>query len=567
MTVAVLLSLLEALTLTPMRCSQFVGVHERTTRLGQAFERFISSVVNLYNRTLPIAITRPWLVISVSTLLCAASFASLQFMNKEFLPSEDQSRFNIRLKTPIGSSLEFSNQKFSAVEDFLKLRPEVDRYVLQVGGGSPGDANSGSVLVTMKDRGNRGVDPAIGHEMSQKEFMDLCRERFKNIKDLRVGIQDLSTKGFTASRGFSVEFTVEGPDWDLLAKYTKEIVAELDSSGMVTDLDMNYDSAMPEYHVVPDRRAAADHGVNIINISNTVNATIGGVLVGRYPKNGHRYDIRVKLEESRSDPIEKVEALEVRNNRGQMIPLRELVTVEKKTSMVEINRLNRERAITVYANVKTGQSQQKALELAQSVAKRHLPAQYHVVLSGSSQTFAESFESLIVALVLGLIVAYMVLASQFNSFVDPVIVLMALPFSVSGALVALLIAPQSINVYSMIGLILLMGIVKKNSILLVDFTNQVRQTEKLSAKSALLKACPVRLRPILMTSMATVAGAIPAALALGPGAESRIPMAIGVIGGVLVSTLLTLYVVPCGYVLLSKKLQTDLLVKTSSDIS
>jgi HAE1 family hydrophobic/amphiphilic exporter-1 len=181
-----------------------------------------------------------------------------------------------------------------------------------------------------------------------------------------------------------------------------------------------------------------------------------------------------------------------------------------------------------------------------------LPPDYHITLTGSSQTFAESLQSLVWVLLLGILVAYMVLASQFNSFIDPISVLMALPFSISGALMALFIAHRSINIYSVIGLILLMGIVKKNSILLVDFTNQVRERGEPSVPKALLTACPIRLRPILMTSVATIAGAIPAALAIGPGAESRIPMAIAVIGGVIFSTLLTLYVVPCFYSAMSR---------------
>jgi HAE1 family hydrophobic/amphiphilic exporter-1 len=220
--------------------------------------------------------------------------------------------------------------------------------------------------------------------------------------------------------------------------------------------------------------------------------------------------------------------------------------------MVSIWRSGRERAITVYANVKAGGSQAKALQAVQDAARRILPPDYHVTLTGSSRTFTDSLRSLVGVLVLGILVAYMVLASQFNSFIDPLSVLMALPFSVSGALLALTLFHRSINIYSVIGLILLMGIVKKNSILLVDFTNQLRQGGERSVRKALLTACPVRLRPILMTSVATVAGAVPAALALGPGAESRVPMAMAVIGGVLFSTLLTLYVVPCFYSLMAR---------------
>jgi HAE1 family hydrophobic/amphiphilic exporter-1 len=226
--------------------------------------------------------------------------------------------------------------------------------------------------------------------------------------------------------------------------------------------------------------------------------------------------------------------------------------MEEKKSMIEIWRSNRERSITVYANVKAGKSQQDALQAAQDISKRILPPEYHIALTGSSQTFTESLKSLVWVLLLGIVVAYMVLASQFNSFTDPLSVLMALPFSISGALMALLITQRSINIYSVIGLILLMGIVKKNSILLVDFTNQVREKGEASVDKALLIACPIRLRPILMTSVATIAGAIPAALAFGPGAESRTPMAIAVIGGVIFSTVLTLYVVPCFYRVMSR---------------
>jgi len=551
-TVAVLLSLLEALTLTPMRCSQFVEIGERTTRIGKGVELVMEKIRHLYENSLAVALNNRGIVISAALGIFALSFSALLFLNKEFIPSEDQSRFNVRLKTPVGSSLSYSDQRFKEVEKFLSQRSEVDRYVMQVGGGSPGDSNSGSVLVTMKNRGRRGIDSTIGHELSQQEFMGVCRKKFNGIPDVSAVIQDLSTKAFTASRGFPVEFTIQGPDWIQLADYSEKIMDELGKTGLVTDLDSNYDLGQPELLVIPDRRKASDRGVSIDSIAQVIQAMIGGVQVGTYEKNGHRYDIRLKLEESKESPREKVKTLFVRNNRGESVPLSELVTMEERKSMISIWRSNRERSITIYANVKPGESQQNALLAAQETAKRILPPAYHVVLTGSSQTFAESLQSLIWVLILGIVVAYMVLASQFNSFIDPLSVLMALPFSISGALIALFIAGLSINIYSVIGIILLMGIVKKNSILLVDFTNQIRSGGEKSVRNALLAACPIRLRPILMTSVATIAGAVPAALAIGPGAESRIPMAVAVIGGVIFSTLLTLYVVPCFYSAMSR---------------
>ncbi|MEI6438408.1 MAG: efflux RND transporter permease subunit [Candidatus Omnitrophota bacterium] len=551
-TVAVLLSLVEALTLTPMRCSQFVDIRPRTTWFGRGVDWLMDRAREFYAGSLKAALNHRLKVLFAALLVFALSFSALSFINKEFIPSEDQSRFNIRLKTPVGSALQYSDDKFKAVEDFLSTRPEVARYVLRVGGGSPGDSNSGSVLVTMKDKGQRGIDPAAGHELSQLEFMDVCRKRFKKLPDVKAVIQDLSTRAFTASRGFPVEFTVQGPDWVKLADYSKQIMDKMDKTGLVTDVDTNYSLGQPELHIVPDRKKAAERGVSIAAISQVIEATIGGVAVGTYEKGGHRYDIRVKLEDSAGDPRAKVNSLFVRNDHGELTPLADLVSMEEKKSMVEIWRSNRERSITVYANVKAGASQQKALTAVQDIAREILPPEYHVALTGSSQTFAESLQSLVWVLLLGIVVAYMVLASQFNSFIDPLSVLMALPFSISGALLALYVTHRSISIYSVIGLILLMGIVKKNSILLVDFTNQVREKGEPDVKKALLTACPIRLRPILMTSVATIAGAVPAALAFGPGAESRNPMAIAVIGGVIFSTVLTLYVVPCFYSLMAR---------------
>ena len=248
---------------------------------------------------------------------------------------------------------------------------------------------------------------------------------------------------------------------------------------------------------------------------------------------------------------EAVRQLKVRNSQGELIPLDRVVTLEKQNGLQSISREDRQRAITVRANVAIGASQAEAISAVQKITKDLLPQGYSAVVSGSAKTFQESFRGLLLALALGILVSYMVLASQFNSFIHPVTILIALPFSISGAFIALYLGGQTLNIYSMIGLILLMGIVKKNSILLVEFTNHLRE-KGMGAKEALVEACPIRLRPILMTSIATIVGAIPPALAIGPGAESRIPMALSVIGGVMVSTMLTLFVVPSVYSLFDR---------------
>ncbi|MFL6648774.1 MAG: efflux RND transporter permease subunit [Sulfurifustis sp.] len=552
MTVAVLLSLLEALTLTPMRSSTFVQAGDRTTRVGRAADYVFNGVAALYRRMLEVALRHRWKVILGSLIFFAASFYTITYLNKEFMPPQDQGTLLVRMQTPEDSSLDYTDSKFRAAEEFFKSRPEVDRYFSAVGGFSgTGQVNTGILFVSLKPRGQRGIDPQAGHELSQQELMNVTRDTLRKIPDLKATVQDLSLRGFAASIGFPIEFVVQGPSWDRLAEYSQTIIQKMNETGLMTDINSDYREGKPEIQIIPDRTKAAAHGVSVTAISQTVNATVGGVVVGQYSTGGHRYDVRVRLQEQERDRAEQIKRLFVRNNRGELIPLSEVVQLTEHPSLSQISRYNRERAIKIWANVKTGQSQEKALAAAQDVARSVLPQGYHIQFVGGSQSFKESFSDLGFALILGLFVSYMVLASQFNSFVHPVTVLMALPFSVSGAFLALLVSNQSLNIYSFIGLILLMGIVKKNSILLVDFTNQVRD-RGIALRPALLEACPIRLRPILMTSVATIAAALPLAFAFGPGAESRVPMAIAVIGGVLVSTLLTLFVVPCVYELFAK---------------
>jgi HAE1 family hydrophobic/amphiphilic exporter-1 len=254
----------------------------------------------------------------------------------------------------------------------------------------------------------------------------------------------------------------------------------------------------------------------------------------------------VRLLAQQRERPEDIGKLFVRTASGQLVRLADLVTIVQQPTLQAITRKDRQRAITIFANVAPGVSQADAITSAQKLSAGILPEGYSAVPSGSTQAFQESFNSLGFAFVLGIIVAYMVLAAQFNAFTHPFTVLLALPFSVSGALLVLWLGGQSMNVYSMLGMILLMGIAKKNSIMLVDFTNQLREQGH-ERHEALLQACPIRLRPILMTSFATIAGALPAALALGPGAETQRSMALTLVGGMAISTLFTLFVVPAAY--------------------
>ncbi|MBF0484145.1 MAG: efflux RND transporter permease subunit [Candidatus Omnitrophica bacterium] len=545
--VAVIFSLLEALTIAPMRCSQFLDVGH-TTALGRVVDAFMKKLNQSYHYALSKLLRFPVLVLVLASALFISSLFLSKLLKKEFVPSQDQGRFIVRLTTPLGSSLHATDEVYKKVEALLMQRPEVQNLFASIGSGS--QANSGMLFVTLKDKKDRPMFK--GHHITQQELAQNIRPILNKVPGVeRAVIQDTTLSAFTAKRGFPIEFTVQGPNWTDLGKYSSAIMESMKKSGLYVDVDTDYLLGMPELQIKPDRAKAAEHGVSIDSIANTINSMIGGVRSGKFTSNGKRYDVRVQLtEDSRSKP-EDIQNIFIRNQYGELVRLSDVTTSDITPTLFAVNRNNRERAISIFANPAPGHSQQEGLDKVKIISKEILPEGYHIAFSGGAKAFAESFQGLIFTLILGIFVAYMVLATQFNSFVHPFTVLLALPFSITGAYGALFLSNNSINLYSMIGLILLMGIVKKNSILLVDFTNEQRK-QGLNVKDALLTACPIRLRPILMTSIATVAAAIPLSLAIGPGSEVMIPMAVSIVGGVTVSTFLTLFVVPCAYLLLSK---------------
>ena len=549
-TVAVFLSLLEALTLTPMRCARFMhSTKDNPTWLVKAMDHFMEWLAGKYRNSLAWTLRHRGLIVLVSFVIFAASLVFVSSLRKELVPAQDQALFLMTIKTPVGTSMTVTDKVFAQAETYLKQQSEVTSTYSTIGNYEHDNVvNAGVIYVILTDPKSR--------KLSQREIMDRTKKDLKKILpvDTEVFGQDLSLTGFSASRGFPVEFVVEGPDWDTLQKLAEKVVIQLSETGLVEDINKDYQAGMQEIQVIPDRIKASDHGVSMLSIAQEVQYMIGGQIFSantEFPKEDHRYYIRLRSEPQQHSKPSNIASLKIRNNHSEMVALGDIADIRSVQAPQVISRYNRKRAVPVFANVAYGKSQQAALDAVERIGKQTLPQGYSLRIVGSGNAFHEAFDGLIFALILGVAVAYMVLASQFNSFMHPVTILMALPFSISGALLALYLTNQSLSLFSMIGLILLMGIVKKNSILLVDFTNQQREAGS-GVTDALLQACPVRLRPILMTSVATVAGAIPEALNFGAGAETRIPMAISIIGGVTLSTFLTLYVVPCVYSLLSR---------------
>jgi hydrophobe/amphiphile efflux-1 (HAE1) family protein len=552
--IAVGLSYIEALTLTPMRTSQWMEEGHRVSKLGKIVDDLFDMLVEWYTNALKWSLSHKLILLSFSAIFFAGTFYLVKLIPKEFVPVQDTANFMMRIKAPDGSSLQYTNGLTKEVEAYLSSNQSIQRHFVAVGGfGGSMEPNTTNMFITAKEQKDRPINPKTGKPWYQPDLINEIRDHFKDFKGAKVFVQDTSQSGFSASgRGFPVEFTLTGGDFKKLTAAARSVMDEMKTSGIYTDIDTDFKESVKEIHVFPDRERAKSHGVSVQEIGTTINALIGGVVIGKYSKEGHRNDIRIKMADASKDKMDDLKKIYVRNLQGELIRLLDVVRVEEHPGIQSINRRARQRAVTIYAGVAPGKSQGEALEKIRGIVHKYLPSGYSLIESGSAETYNDAFKSLVFALIMGIVIAYMVLGTQFNSFIDPVTVLMALPFSFSGAFLALWATGQTLNLYSMIGLILLMGIVKKNSILLVDFTNQ-RRAEGLKINEALLDACPKRLRPILMTTFATVAGAVPLAIAWGAGAEQLKPMAIAIIGGCMVSTVLTLVVVPAIYSMLGRE--------------
>jgi multidrug efflux pump len=533
LSLAVAISYVEAVTLAPARCARLLANHgEAKGKVAVTVDRLFSRLAKFYHRALGLALNHPWKVLGISGAVMAVSFAVGLSLPSEFTPPQDQSSFNVRITAPTGSDVEEADRETKKIEAALEKHAEVKSVMANV---SPGSASLTVSLVPPSER-----------KLTQQQFAASMRKAFV-LPGARVSVQDPSQQGIGSSKGSPIQVSVRGSDWNTLVTQAMKVRDELDHSVVATDVDTDYQLGLPEVMVTPDRARTADLGVSIEDLATTINALIGGVVVGKYSSDGRRLDVRMRMLLSQRLTPEDIGDINVRTASGKMVPISSMVTVDEKPVLQSINRIDRERSVSVTANVAPGHSQSEALAYVNTLTN-DFPVGYHAVLGGQSSDFQDSMQSLGFALMFGIAVAYMILAAQFNSFMHPVTVLTILPLSVAGAFLGLWAGQKTLSIYSMIGILLLMGITKKNSIILVDYANTVRAEKSVSAADAMLEAGPVRLRPILMTTVATMMAAVPSALGLGAGSETRGPMAIAVLGGLTLSTLLSLLVVPSFYV-------------------
>lgn len=550
MSAAVLLSLLEAVTITPMRAALFMRTGPKTTRFETFLEDLFHKISMGYQKILHRTLTYSKTVLTVSTILFVVSLFLVKFVKQEFVPQQDQNIIILSAQTPTGTTLERTYEKALEIENIIKNNKHIQRFFVSVGGG-PGANSANGLYMPLY------LKPREDRKETHLDIMKELRKDLAAVKGVRISMRDNSSRGLTSGRQDPISFNLRGPNLNVLNDKSHEIIKKLEAEGLTAELDTDFKLGLPEFLVRPNREAMAMKGVSIDSVARTLTATVAGVRQSQITSDGRRYDIRVKLPDANITNASDIQKIEVRNSFGLRVPLSELVTTENNETYQGITRLNRQRAIGVYGQPATGKGQGEVLERAQIIAKEVLPEGYTFNLEGAAAGLTESFKSLTAALILGILVAYMILAVQFNSFIHPISILAALPFSVTGAMLILWGTGQSLNLFSYIGLVVLMGIAKKNSILLVEFTNHVRKNGETNILAALTQACPVRLRPVLMTSVATVAAAIPLVVGDSMGQETRTPMGLVIIGGTIVSTIFTLFVVPSMYLLLSKLESTN----------
>jgi len=538
---AAAISLFTAFTLVPMLSSKFVVRTKNPGRIFNAFERFFTRIEKSYGGMLAWALRHKALVIVLAFGAFIGAMMLSPLIGAEFRPAFDNAKIGINIEVEEGSSIEITEEYIERVEEIVRTYPEVVNIFSTVGGGSLEEVNTASIFLGLTDRNER--------ERDQFELIAEIRKDLQGIPGLKVVVAEYESG--PGGEGQAIQYILTGNDIVQLQRISEGITLEMSKIPGLVDIDTDFVSGKPEVRVHIDRDKAEDLGIDVMNIASTINQMVSGEhAVTKFKESGEQYDVKIRLLSEYRDTPNDILRLMVRAGDGSLVDLASLAKVETATGPSRINHYSKQREITVLANmdgIPLGTGIQKVDEIAAGRMEPGVTA----VWGGMADIMTESFGYLFFALFLGIILIYMILAAQFEHFIHPFVIMFSLPLAMIGAFPMLLAKGDTINIMSFIGIITLMGLVTKNAILLIDFTNQERGRGT-PTEEALLIAGPIRLRPILMTALSTMGGLIPAFLAMGSGGEFRSPMASAVIGGLITSTFLTLLVVPVIYSLFDK---------------
>ncbi len=538
-----------ALTLSPMLASKILKNEKKgNNKIADAIDRNFMKIRNTYIRVLGTALRRPLIVIGGFIGLMLVTIVIFKQIPYEYTPTEDRGSFLIMVNGPEGASFAYMKEYMDEIE--RRLLPytqdgEIKTMIVRAprGFGSGASFNSGMVIAVLKDWSER---------RSGFEIMNEIRGKLSDLPGVRPSV--IMRQGFTSSSSKPVQFVIGGGTYAELAKWRDILLEKINENNPgLNSVDWNYKETKPQFEVTIDYNRAAELGVNVSNIGETLQTMLGSRRVTTYIDNGEEYDVIVEGERDAQRTRTSLENVYVRSNRtGALIPLSNLVKVEEFADAASLSRYNRVRAITIEAGLEDGYSLGEALSYLENLVHENLPDNVIIDYKGQSQDFKYSSGSMAFVFALGLVVVFLVLAGQFESYIHPLVIILTVPLAMAGGLLGLYLTGGTLNIYSEIGLLALIGLSAKNGILIVEFANQMRD-DGVPFDRAIMKASQLRLRPILMTNLTAAAGAVPLILSSGAGAETRMVIGVVIFAGTLAAALFTIFVVPVAYSLFARK--------------
>ncbi|RWU08843.1 efflux RND transporter permease subunit [Pseudidiomarina gelatinasegens] len=539
---AVAFSSIAALTLSPMLSSKILKKKERSSKFGLIIDKVFAWVESGYVRVLKRTLAYPWMAGLLVILAGVVSYGMMQFIEQEFVPPEDRGTFYVMVRSEEGASFESNSANMREIESILMPyidQGKIDRLIIR----SPGWGNSAGVAIV-------GAIPFEEREWSTFELMDEVSEQLNNVTGVRAFA--FMRSGISGGNGRPVQFVLQGNTYEQLAAYRDIVIEKASQNPNLMDLDSDYKATLPQLLIRINQERASDLGVSVGDIGRTLETMLGQRRATTYLDRGEEYDVILEGERADYRSPTAIDNIYVRSNSSsQLIPLSNLVTVEEQATSGSLNRYNRMRSITIEANLAEGYSLGEALTYLEEIVRTELPDDVSIDYKGESQMYKESGSSVIFVFVLALLVAYLVLAAQFESFVHPLVIMLMVPIAFLGAIIGLYVTGMTINIYSQIGIVMLIGLAAKNGILIVEFTNQLRDAG-MQFDEAIVKGSQQRLRPIVMTAFTTLMSAVPLILGSGPGAESRMVIGTVIFAGVALSAFLTIFIVPSLYSLLAR---------------